>query len=56
MRRLLALAALVVLVPGVASAAGPQIASLDTADYPTVRVTAVTPKPTASAPKLTENG
>ena len=56
MRRLLALAILCAAVPGVASAAAPQIASLDTTGYPTVRATVVTPKPVGSAPKLTENG
>jgi tight adherence protein B len=55
-RRLLALAILCAAVPGVASAAAPQIASLDTTGYPTVRATVVTPKPVGSAPKLTENG
>ena len=35
-------------LPGVAAAAAPKIASLDTAGYPTVRVTVVTPKPVAS--------
>jgi tight adherence protein B len=55
-RRLLAAAVLAAALPGVALAASPKIASLDTAGYPTVRVTAVTPKPVATAPKVTENG
>ena len=56
MRRLLALAVLAAAVPAVSLAASPKIASLDTAEYPTVRATVVTPKPVASAPKVTENG
>ncbi|HWL32425.1 MAG TPA: VWA domain-containing protein [Gaiellaceae bacterium] len=56
MRRFLALAVLCAALPGVAAAASPKIASLDTADYPTVRTTVVTPKPVSAAPKLTENG
>lgn len=55
-RRLLSLCALCVVLPGVASAAGPKITSLDTSGYPTVRVTVVTPAVVASAPALTENG
>jgi tight adherence protein B len=55
-RRLLAIAFAFALVPGVAAAAGPKIAALDTSGYPTVRATVVTPKPVGSAPKLTENG
>ena len=56
MKRLLALAVVCASLPAVASAASPKIASLDTAGYPTVRVTVVTPKPVATAPSLTENG
>ena len=56
MRRLLVIAVLAAALPGLALAASPKITSLDTAGYPTVRVTAVTPKPVGSAPKLTENG
>ncbi|MEO5575982.1 MAG: type II secretion system F family protein [Gaiellaceae bacterium] len=56
MRRFLALAVLCTALPGVALAATPKIASLDTAGYPTVHATVVTPKPVAIAPKLTENG
>ena len=56
MRRILALAALCAALPGVAVAASPKIASLDTAGYPSVRATVVTPKPVGAAPKLTENG
>ena len=56
MRRLLVIAVLFAALPGLALAASPKITSLDTAGYPTVRVTAVTPKPVGSAPKLTENG
>ena len=56
MRRLLAIAVLCAALPGVATAAAPKFASLDTAEYPTVRATVVTPKPVGSAPKLTENG
>ena len=56
MRRLLAIAVLCAALPAVATAASPKFASLDTAEYPTVRATVVTPKPVGSAPKLTENG
>ena len=56
MRRLLAIAVLCAALPGVATAAAPKFASLDTAEYPTVRATVVTPKPVGSAPALTENG
>ena len=56
MRRFLTLAVLCALLPGVAHAAAPRIASLDTTGYPTVRTTVVTPKPVGTAPKLTENG
>ncbi len=56
MRRFLLLAVLCAALPGVAAAASPKIASLDTAGYPTVRATVVTPKPVGSAPALTENG
>jgi tight adherence protein B len=55
-RLLVALALACAVVPGVAGAAGPKIAALDAADYPTVRATVVTPKPSSTAPKLTENG
>jgi tight adherence protein B len=55
-RRFLAIAVLASALPGVALAASPKIASLDTGGYPTVRVTVVTPKPVASAPPVTENG
>jgi tight adherence protein B len=55
-KRFLALAVLSAALPGVAFAASPKIASLDTAGYPTVRATVVTPKPVGSAPTLTENG
>ena len=56
MKRFLALAVLCASLPAVASAASPKIASLDTAGYPTVRATVVTPKPVATAPSVTENG
>ena len=56
MRRILALILVCASLPAVASAAGPRISSLDTSGYPTVRVTAVTPTPVGSAPKITENG
>ena len=56
MRRLLAIAVLCAALPGVATAAAPKFASLDTAEYPTVRATVVTPKAVSSAPQLTENG
>ena len=56
MKRFLALALLCAALPGIATAASPKIASLDTTGYPTVRATVVTPKPVGSAPKLTENG
>ncbi len=56
MRRFLALAVLSAALPSVAIAAAPKIASLDTAGYPTVRATVVTPKPVGTAPSVTENG
>ena len=56
MRRLLAVAVLCAALPSVAFAASPKVASLDTAGYPSVRATVVTPKPVGTAPKLTENG
>ena len=56
MRRLLAIAVLAAALPGVALAASPKITSLDTSGYPTVRVTAVTPKPVGRAPEVKENG
>ena len=56
MRRFLALAVLCAALPSVALAAAPKIASLDTAGYPTVRATVVTPKPVGTAPSVTENG
>jgi VWFA-related protein len=55
-RRFLALAVLCAALPSVALAAAPKIASLDTAGYPTVRATVVTPKPVGTAPSVTENG
>jgi tight adherence protein B len=55
-KRFLALAVLCAALPSVALAASPKIASLDTAGYPTVRATVVTPKPVSTAPVLTENG
>jgi tight adherence protein B len=55
-RRFLAIAVLCAALPGLATAAAPKFASLDTAEYPTVRATVVTPKPVGSAPQLTENG
>lgn len=55
-RTLLALALLGTLFPGVAAAARTDIAALDTADYPTVKATVVTPKPVGAPPKLVENG
>jgi tight adherence protein B len=55
-RRFLVLAVLCAALPGVAVAATPKIASLDAAEYPTVRATVVTPKPVGAAPTLTENG
>lgn len=54
--RLLSLCVLCAVLPGVAAAAGPQITSLDTSGYPTVRATVVTPTPRGVAPALTENG
>ena len=36
--------------------AAPKITSVDTAGYPTVRATVVTPKPVGAAPALTEGG
>ncbi len=56
MRRFLALAVLSAALPSVALAATPKFASLDTAGYPTVRATVVTPKPVGTAPSVTENG
>jgi tight adherence protein B len=55
-RRLLTIAVLCAALPGIATAAAPKFASLDTGEYPTVRATVVTPKPLGSAPQLTENG
>jgi tight adherence protein B len=55
-RRFFALAVLCAALPSVALAAAPKIASLDTAGYPTVRATVVTPKPVGTAPSVTENG
>ncbi len=55
-RRLLSLAVLCAVLPGIAAAAGPKITSLDVSGYPTVRATVVTPKPVGRAPNLTENG
>jgi len=55
-KRFVAIAVLCASLPAVASAASPKIASLDTAGYPTVRATVVTPKPVATAPSVTENG
>jgi tight adherence protein B len=55
-RRFLALAVLSAALPSVALAATPKFASLDTAGYPTVRATVVTPKPVGTAPSVTENG
>jgi tight adherence protein B len=54
--RLLSLCVLCAVLPGVATAAGSKITSLDTSGYPTVRATVVTPKPVAAPPRLTENG
>ncbi|HEX4930174.1 MAG TPA: type II secretion system F family protein, partial [Gaiellaceae bacterium] len=54
--RLLSLCVLCAVLPGIATAAGPKITSLDTSGYPTVRVTVVTPKPVGAAPAVTENG
>ena len=56
MRRLLVIAVLATALPGVALAASPRITSLDTSEYPTVRATAVTPKPVSRAPEVKENG
>ncbi len=56
MRRLLSLACLCAVLPGVAAAAGPKLTSLDTSGYPTVRATVVTAKPVGAAPPLVENG
>jgi tight adherence protein B len=51
------LALVAVLVPGVAGAAGDaRITAVDTSAYPSVRVTVVTPRPTAKAPRLSEDG
>jgi tight adherence protein B len=55
-RRFVAIAVLCAALPGLATAAAPKFASLDTAGYPTVRATVVTPKPVSAAPRLTENG
>ena len=44
------------LVPGVAGAAGSSISTVDLSGYPTVRATIVTSTPTTKAPPLRENG
>ena len=56
-RTLLSAVALAVLVPGIAGAAGgTRITGVDTGAYPAIRVTVVTPQPTAKPPKLTQDG
>jgi tight adherence protein B len=55
-RSLLILLTAFLLVPPAASAAEARFGGVDMSAYPTLRVVLVTPKPTASAPKLTENG
>jgi tight adherence protein B len=57
MRRRLLLAVIAVcLVLPVAAAAAVRIRSVDTSQYPHVRVTVVTSKPTSTPPKVLENG
>ena len=48
--------ALLLLLPGVAGAAGSSISTVDLSGYPTVRATIVTSTPTTKAPPLRENG
>ncbi len=55
-RSLLGLLAVALLAAPAAGAAAPRFAGVDDSAYPTMRVLLVTPKPTASAPPLTENG
>jgi tight adherence protein B len=57
-RRLLLLISVgaVALVPAGASAADARFGGVDAGAYPSLRVLLVTPKPTARAPRLTENG
>ncbi len=55
-RALLGLLAAVLVLPPAAGAAEARFGGVDTSAYPTLRVVLVTAKPTASAPKLTENG
>ena len=56
-RTLLSAVALAVLVPGIAGAAGgTRITGVDTGGYPAIRVTVVTPQPTAKPPKLIQDG
>jgi tight adherence protein B len=56
MKRLLVAAALAALaLPGPAAAAI-RLTGLDTSDYPTLRLTVVTSRPVAAAPRLRENG
>ena len=58
MTRLLlaALVAVAALGPSDAGAADARFGGIDTGAYPSLRVLLVTPKPTARAPRLTENG
>jgi tight adherence protein B len=53
-RAIFLLCALALMVPGVSAGAKPRL-SVDTAGYPTVRATVVTPRPVGRAPALTEN-
>ena len=55
-RSFLILLAVALLLPSAASAADARFGGVDVSGYPTMRVVLVTPKPTASGPKLTENG
>jgi tight adherence protein B len=55
-RLLLALVAVAALAPPAATAAGARFGGIDTSGYPMVRVLVVTPRPTETAPTLTENG
>jgi tight adherence protein B len=55
-RRLFGVVLAALVLPALAGAAEPRIASVDTAGYPEVRVTAVTPQPVSTPPRVTENG
>jgi hypothetical protein len=54
-KTLLIASALAIALPGIAGAAA-RVTAVDTAGYPTVRATVVTPKPVKSITSLTENG